>query len=305
MSQPGRASELVEAEKLRHPEAVELATSVSLAVQIEPELLRAIRIAVAPRLDAAAEADLWFGPLVRLRGPDGITLHADVAEVLRNRLKERWQNPDERHLVERAWRVTQRIHQDTSPALVLEERVAWFVLSGDLHSAEAELDRAVKALATGAVLGVKGWFSQAWGRMPAEARGTRAGWLLHHASGRPGPMRIQPATVPDDLLAHDLSLALSEVGDVELGVRRDGDVLLLGDIGDHHVAAILVPDTEPRIVEIRWPDEAAPRAGLVSLSPGEVVSRSAGPDGYSSGPPGECSTNWPRSRCAATSSRPA
>jgi len=235
-----------------------------------------MRLAVAPRLDAAVEADLWFGPLVRLRGPDGITLHPDVVEVLRDRLKEQWQNPGQRYLVERAWQVTRRVHQDTSPALVLEERVAWFALSGDLPAAEAELDRALKALATGSRPGIAGWFAQAWSRMPTELRGTRSGWLLHHASGRPGPPRIRPTGIPGDLLAHDLSLALTAVGDVKLGVRRQGDLLELGDTGAGGAAAILVPETDPRIVEIRWPDEPTAHAEVVSVAPGQTVGRTVG-----------------------------
>ena len=151
---------------------------------MEPELIRAMRLEVLPRLGATAEADLWLSPLVRLRGPDGIALRLDVLEVLRADLKLRWQSDGERQLVERAWRVTQRIHRDTSPALVLEERVAWFALTGALGSAEAELDRAVKELEAGTRPGITGWYAQAWSRLPAEVRDTRgAGFSTRRRGG--------------------------------------------------------------------------------------------------------------------------
>src|SRR5215468_9167158 len=52
--------------------AVELAVPLSVAVRIEPDLIRAIRLGVLPYLDVAAESDLWFSDLVASRGPDSI-----------------------------------------------------------------------------------------------------------------------------------------------------------------------------------------------------------------------------------------
>ena len=46
------------------PAAVRLARAVSLAVRVEPELLRRARLALVPGADAGTEADLWFSPLV-------------------------------------------------------------------------------------------------------------------------------------------------------------------------------------------------------------------------------------------------
>src|SRR5262249_24520346 len=63
--------------------AGDLAVPLSVAVRIEPELIRAIRLAVLPYLDVAAESDLWFSDLVASRGPDSIVLKPEVLPGLR------------------------------------------------------------------------------------------------------------------------------------------------------------------------------------------------------------------------------
>ncbi|HKQ89198.1 MAG TPA: hypothetical protein VJZ77_00845, partial [Blastocatellia bacterium] len=60
------------------PDAVQLALLVSLAARVEPELLRAMRLRHLPKVDAGAEADLWFSPLVQASSPLGIVLRPDV-----------------------------------------------------------------------------------------------------------------------------------------------------------------------------------------------------------------------------------
>ena len=70
--------------------AVDLARFLSAAVFIEPELLRAMRVEVLPTLDVDAEADLWFGRLVRSRSVQGIRLLEPVLDELRSQLAKRW-----------------------------------------------------------------------------------------------------------------------------------------------------------------------------------------------------------------------
>src|SRR4051812_11549791 len=66
--------------------ALKLAEVVSLAVMVEPALLRRARLELVPGADAAAEADLWLSGLVLTSSPEGIVLLSDVAEALRKRL---------------------------------------------------------------------------------------------------------------------------------------------------------------------------------------------------------------------------
>jgi hypothetical protein len=51
-----------------------LARLVSPAVHVEPDRLRAVRLAFLPRSAAALEADLWWSPLVQARNADGLVL---------------------------------------------------------------------------------------------------------------------------------------------------------------------------------------------------------------------------------------
>ena len=73
--------------------------------------------------------------LVRSRGPDGIALRPDVLETLRTDLRG-----DDR--AAEAWAIIEAAHAGGSPALSLEEQVAWLVISeaGDTR-VEDELHR--------------------------------------------------------------------------------------------------------------------------------------------------------------------
>ncbi|HZF51505.1 MAG TPA: hypothetical protein VE093_22770, partial [Polyangiaceae bacterium] len=67
MIDKSRSKQLIERWKEAHPLAYELARLCSPAARIEPELLRAVRLALLPRAGAASEADLWLSPLVQFR----------------------------------------------------------------------------------------------------------------------------------------------------------------------------------------------------------------------------------------------
>ncbi len=253
-----RARELIERAR-RRPGVVALARLASPAAYVEPELLRALRLAVTPALDAGVEADLWFSPLVSSRGPDGMVLDAGVAAELRSQLEVRWRNPRRRRRLRRARRVMARVHRDLSPALALEERIAWLAIAGDRAGIERELERVVAALAGGDRPGLREWIARAWDQLPRLARETRAGWLLRQAAGpAAGRRRLRPAPPPEGLHGLDLAAVLAGVPDVKLGVRRTGDLIEIGEIEGLGAAAILVPDTEPRPLELEWGDEPIP-----------------------------------------------
>ena len=117
-----QASALIELVERGDPDVVELAMLVSIAVRVEPELLRAVRLRLCPKLHAATEADLWFSPLVQSRGHDGIAFLPEVSAVLRKRLVN-----DPRRA--EAWRITEQCHELSTPAIRLEELVTWTALS--------------------------------------------------------------------------------------------------------------------------------------------------------------------------------
>jgi hypothetical protein len=212
---------------------------------------------------ADAEADLWFSPLVNSRSPAGITLDDAVRRTLRAALKRRWrehQLPEDRAIIRRAQETMARVHQNLSPALAVEEKVAWLSITGDRQGIEGELGSAVAALATGSRSNLAAWASQAWDRLPDEARATRAGWVLLQAARVLQAARgLRPLRAPAGVSNVDLAAVLSGIPDVQLGLRRRFGLFEIGEIDPEGAAAIMVPDTDPRVIELLEPqrDEAA------------------------------------------------
>ena len=65
------------------PALVRLAEAVSLAIRVDPPLLRRMRLTLVPEADAGIEADLWRSALVKSRSPEGFVFHVEIAEALR------------------------------------------------------------------------------------------------------------------------------------------------------------------------------------------------------------------------------
>src|SRR5581483_32442 len=110
---------VLDALRARSPQVAELAETVSLAVRVEPELLRRARLELVPEADASAEADLWFSPIVDVQSKTAFMLIPDAADLLRQRLAAN------RDRLDRAWQVTREVHENAPPALALEEEVGY------------------------------------------------------------------------------------------------------------------------------------------------------------------------------------
>lgn len=242
-----RARRLVGAEHEASADTVLLATLVSLAVRVEPELLRAARLELAPHVSAAREADLWFSPLVRARGSDGLVLHPEVRRELQRRLVQD-QPPG---TAARAWAVLERLHRRASPALAMEERVGWALLGGGgVEGAEAELRPAVDALAAGQD-GLAWWAAQAWSRLPPSVLATATAWELREAAApRLDGRRLPVPEPPEGLAAMDLSRSLARAPLVPLRLRRSGRLLQLGQVPTAGAAAVDVPETDPLLLAV-------------------------------------------------------
>ncbi|MFC4068610.1 hypothetical protein [Actinoplanes subglobosus] len=253
------------------PAAAELATLVSVAVHIEPELLRHVRLRLMTGTDVGAEADLWFSPWIATRAADSIVLRAEVASWLRTRLAERLAAPDTPHdPAHRVWDLIADLHGSASPALLLEERLTWLsLLPGDhLDEIEAALRPAVNAVVTEGRSGVADWFGGAWARLPDAVRGTRAAWQLAHLASRgeqAGPY------APASLGLGDVHIIAPHMPQTDLMIeRRDGVVILGGERG----TAVPVAQTEPSIAAVSWFDTEAVRTSTVRItseSPVEVT----------------------------------
>ncbi len=195
----------------------------------------------------------------------------------------------------------EEVHQHLSPALALEERVAWNIVSGNLDEVNLEIARAVKALAEGDRRGLLAWASQAVGRLPPAVFGTEAGQALRfvatQATTGSGKLAATAESDPAVLLA-DLPVA-------RLGVRRSGGWLELGNLTPRTRKVLPLPDTDPRLVEVIWNENSMERTARVPVVAGRMERVAVGiyaarlrnawrqefqapPFGFWSGPP----ANW-------------
>lgn len=132
-----RATTRVEQQYKRNPEAVQLAKLASLAVRVEPHLLRRLRLELLPDADVGIEADLWFGPLVESRGVRAIVLNCYVVELLREKLAE------DRQLLRRVIALTEQAHAEAATTIRLEERLTALAVLNE-PDAPQKIDEALR-----------------------------------------------------------------------------------------------------------------------------------------------------------------
>ncbi|MET9833390.1 hypothetical protein ABZ078_29720 [Streptomyces sp. NPDC006385] len=274
--------------------AEDLATALSVAVRVEPELIRAVRLALFPRLGVETESDLWFSEFVRSQGPTGVVFDNAERHRLQRRL-ERWlrQQPEDAP-VHSLWRIIERVHADLSPALLLEEHVTWLAVAGRPGEIDDALAPAFKAITQQNRDGLRQWLASAWDRLPQAVRDSPTGWQLAQTARPRFPARRHPfgaerAPLPARRLG-DLARVLD---DIRITVRRDGDELEIDgrpvDPGTHAEVppgtyALPVPDTAPRVLTLlaggtreRDEDLSVPPTWQIRVyvGPGPVLLRSA------------------------------
>jgi hypothetical protein len=269
------------------PDAVMLARLASLAIRIEPHLLRRLRTELLPEADVSAEADLWFSPLIESAGADSIVLDADVADVLRTDLAR------ESALFERTARITRDAHAHLPPALQLEEEVTALALSGANDAA----DRIENALAT-ALRSMTGdgararetarWFARAWPRLPEDVRRTRGAATLALASSMLTGRTSVAKPIDADARINDVRWVFRDRSFTEfdtIGAVLENDTVRFTEAGQ--TVAMRVPRTNPRVVELSWVTDASASPSsergsltehepiLVDATPGTTVSLTA------------------------------
>lgn len=148
-----------------NPQSVELAEAVSLAIRIEPELLREARLhLVNKRADASAESDLWFSNLVQKRSPLGIVLRYEIVDELRAALALN------KRRLDAARRLIVKMHQYLSPALKLEEDIIYYALAGNRAAVRDALRSALVTLVAPDRASLADWAVQAYDRLPLAIR---------------------------------------------------------------------------------------------------------------------------------------
>ncbi len=137
-----------------NPRALKLAEVVSIAVRIEPELLRKARLTIVPEADAGDEADLWFSRFVQTSSSLGIVFLPEVAMALRKRLAR------QPKLLDDAWhKVIKEVHAGISPALFAEEKMTWLALKNPK-------DKEIEELLRKAFVAMKNRYLFSWDNIP-------------------------------------------------------------------------------------------------------------------------------------------
>lgn len=270
------------------PGARELAVALSVATRIEPELIRAVRLRVFPLLDAGDEADLWFSAWAAARTPSAMALRPELLPVLRAELAERVATAGPGDTILRLGEIVAEVHERLSPALYVEERLNWLDVTGRLVFQDGEeivgklLSPALRALVEERREGVADWLSGAWSRLPEAARETVRAWQLVTAAAQQVPdAGLEQAPAPPEVTAADVALIVESVGDAVLTVARGrGTLTLSAGAGTAQDTGILVPDTDPRVVEVLADEggtEHATRTVTVPVGEARTVTVGDGP----------------------------
>lgn len=260
------ALHLIEEFENEYPDAVRLAKVVSLAVQVEPELLRKARLELLPGVYAGAEADLWFSPLVQSENALAFVLLPEVVEILR------WELSKEQKLLDQAWHVLRKVHKDIPPVIKLEEELIWLTLSMKSTPFEIEqrLQSVIVSMVTEYRIGLARWVARALPRLPQKAHQSQAFWLLAITAGARlgGKQILASGEIPIMLTWEQLRWALPEdLPHIPIGVRLLEDGIQFGNpsmIGAH---IIELPKVSPLLLEISWQMDTVRHTQQVSWVP--------------------------------------
>jgi type VI secretion system protein ImpC len=253
--------------------AAALAETVSLAIRIEPQLLRKMRLDLFPTFDAGVEADLWFSPVVESRASSGIVLQQLAAHVLRQRLGKK------PALLEAAWRVIEPLHRKISPAIFAEERLAYLTLAEKYDEMRELLRSVVATLVSPRGRGLADWAAKAIDRLPQEARTfEEAQMLAFGASLRLGLGGARDSGVPSVRAAKWAAwLSPDDLETQPFGVALLEDAVEFGPVGRPRSHRIELPKTTPVVVEVGWHDGTREWTERTTLNPYGVTIVEFGP----------------------------
>lgn len=274
----GRLGQLLARPQL--PGDVALAVALSVVTRIEPELVRAVRLHVLPRLDVGAEADFWFSEWVGRRQPDLVMLDEGLLPMLRGRLAEDWRAAPPDAPLRRLREIVTARHPSLPPVFRVEEDATWEALLGDLAKAAELLYRPLVSMDTGNNDRLADWVVEARRRLPENLLCTDEAWHLTLVAK--AKREREAIEEPDalDLAATGrvekvLGPAASHYREHWIGVRWDGDELVLGEVPAEAGLRIKVRGISPLLLRVttddgqdRWYDvgggkRVRPRRGAV------------------------------------------
>lgn len=262
---PETAQELIEQERAAYPHVVDLARHLSLAIRIESELLRSMRLRAMSRVEAGVEADLYFSPLVQTRDVNAIFLIPEVRERL---YRELAQHKDE---LEVAREVIESAHEAMDAAILLEERVVYHALRDDQAAygdMQRQLGRMILELERGDVdHDLLGWAADAHARLPERARNSQAGrQLTGLLSDHLESLGVKLSQVTDTMRSSG-----SSISSVSLGFRFFGDGVELCYPYDPDWTEVEILAADPLSLELAWPVPEGWQSRSLELSEAEPV----------------------------------
>jgi hypothetical protein len=237
----------------QNPFALRLAQLASLAVRIDANLLRRLRLEVLPVADVGAEADLWFSDIVASRGSDVLVLDAHARSLLREGLAQ-----EGGRTLDDVIRVTAAAHSQEPEVIQLEERVNGLALRRDpqaIEEIEHELQRALRAMTSlsPSAKEIARWALRAFPSFDPIVRKAKTGQMLGLvASLVLGDQRAATDPVSADVSVEELAWALPPSNErIPVGVE------LLADGVRFHLSPLQgqtfdVPRTDPLIVSLHW-----------------------------------------------------
>jgi hypothetical protein len=248
-------------------------------VRAEPELLRRLRLAAAPKSGAWIEADLYFSALVGQRTPDWVVLAPDFLAALRDDLALRLRSgAEERGQIGAIRRAIEASHAATPLEIRLEEDVIWLAVErrGGIRRTRLAIDRRLREMfarfrrSREHSLATARWFAGAARRLPAIARETQGFALLAFASSvMLGGQAVDPGLRATRETFEELSRYLPESVDrrpLWVGLTSRGVHFSFTRLPGHQ--EIEAPATDPVLLEVRAGDSAAQ---LAHLPRGEAV----------------------------------
>jgi hypothetical protein len=265
----------------RFPDAVRLARVASLAVRIEPHLIRQLRRRLVRDADVGTEADLWFSLLVESRGVDAIVLHRDVAAILRDELTGHARFDEIVSILVDA-------HRNEPSTIRLEEKINALAVEKGAAATGAidlELRAAVVAMrdSDARAREIARWFLRAAPRLhPVVQQCPNAIALLLGSS-----MLLGRRSTED---VRETSASLATVGwmlpsgaldaRIEVGIERLPNAIRFVDFSDPasptaapgaSLVRLSIPRSEPRLVEVAWQDNGRMEQRIVEAMPGRAV----------------------------------
>jgi hypothetical protein len=250
----------------RNPYAIDLATLASLAVQVEPELLRDLRMLI-PDSDPGTESDLWLSDLVDSKGALGMELVPEVRTRLQQRLRS---DPP---ALERAAAAIRRAHAGISEVVRIEEEITFSALKGEIDDDQLArlLAPIIARIDDDGHAGLARWAMRAFSDMPSAVRDSNVVWHLLRASAvartlsspseRPRGVQQMPRIHTRLQLREHGVLEIDSAPDIDVSNHLRGECL---------VDWIDLPLTNPLMLEVSWGRGAKRKMQRIAFTPGDV-----------------------------------